>query len=140
MNKQLTEDIEQFTEDIEHNTKLLKKRLLTDIQFVEHIDWNIHERNEKNIDWEHIYFFLNDMENKTGTHLNYLGFMYHYGLGICKNKERSIIFYKKAVEKGNLNSMFNLAVLYQNTNPRLARIYRTMTRNGNHPMIHEVEK
>ncbi len=55
---------------------------------------------------------LNAAENGDITALSNLGFMYAKGIGVTKNEEEAVKWYKKAALQGHLNSQFNLGVIY----------------------------
>jgi len=44
--------------------------------------------------------------------LNLLGMMYELGKGVPRNPARSVVYYRKAAEKGDIYAQFNLAVSY----------------------------
>ncbi len=44
--------------------------------------------------------------------LNLLGMMYELGRGVAQDTVRSVVYYRKAAEKGNIYAQFNLAVSY----------------------------
>jgi TPR repeat protein len=43
-----------------------------------------------------------------------LGLMHEHGIGVRKDEQAAIVWYRKAAEQGNSNAQFNLAVLYEN--------------------------
>ncbi|HEB94499.1 MAG TPA: sel1 repeat family protein [Gammaproteobacteria bacterium] len=44
--------------------------------------------------------------------LNLLGMMYELGRGVPQDPARSVVYYRKAAEKGDIHAQFNLAVSY----------------------------
>jgi TPR repeat protein len=43
-----------------------------------------------------------------------MALMYERGIGVSKDEQESIVWYRKSAEQGNSNAQFNLAVLYEN--------------------------
>lgn len=53
-----------------------------------------------------------EAENGNIAAMSSLGFMYAKGVGMEKNEQEAIYWYRKAAEQGHLNSQFNLGVMY----------------------------
>lgn len=51
---------------------------------------------------------------KLGSHdaLNYLGYMYSFGLGVMQDKSIAMKYYEAAIEAGNMHAASNLAAMY----------------------------
>lgn len=43
-----------------------------------------------------------------------LGLMYEQGIGVGKDEQQAVVWYRKAAEQGNAFAQYNLAVLYEN--------------------------
>lgn len=64
-------------------------------------------------DYQSAYRIINPMASKgEAPALNLLGMMYELGLGVSKNAEKSVTYYRQAAEKGYSYAQYNLAVSY----------------------------
>ena len=43
-----------------------------------------------------------------------MALMYERGIGVSKDEQESVVWYRKAAQQGNSNAQFNLAVMYEN--------------------------
>jgi TPR repeat protein len=69
--------------------------------------------------------------------MNYLGFLYHQGIGVIRNAERAVSLYQRSVEQGDSAAIFNLSVCYhrgegveQDWN-KAAELYQQAVEQGN---------
>jgi tetratricopeptide (TPR) repeat protein len=104
-----------LTDDIEHNTYLLLKRMECDIFHIKSID---HKIKDKKIEWKTIYEYINNIKDMSAVHLNYLGYIYKYGLhtnDILEKLEgfsKAIEYFKLSSQKGNYVALENLGHIY----------------------------
>jgi len=64
-------------------------------------------------DYQSAYKIITPMASKgEAPALNLLGMMYELGLGVSKNAEKSVAYYRQAAEKGYSYAQYNLAVSY----------------------------
>lgn len=97
-NKLKPEDLTE--ENFRLYTKVINESLYNDYQFSEIIDFD-----------QMIEFFTYKIDQHP-ENMVLLGDLFQYNVGILKDFDKAIYWYKRAAAKGNINAMLNLAELY----------------------------
>ena len=74
----------------------------------------MHELSTDSIDKERYQKFINFIEQSLLQSLHNCGKMHYNGILVPKSKEKTAFYFKKAAEKGHLNSMVAYSIILYN--------------------------